>query len=452
MEKHLRRGKAMAIFLAIIAGLVLLAGCGSGKTGQQKGAASKAEKVCKIGIIGPFTGPAARTGEEFKNSITMAFDEIGNKVGNYRLQVVWIDDESDAEKGARAYEQAIVKDKIDVGFMDWHSWVSVSCMDIAAKYKMPHFFSFGAGETINQKIKGNYEKYKYWVGKAWPTASLLTSAYVETVNEAVQKGIWKPRNKKFAIYGVDNDWGRSFGGGIKKQLVDTGWELTSEAWVAIGESDFYPLLSKLKKEDVSLIAGTMSDPSSIAAFIKQTKEVGVKCLIISDGLGWVGEWYNLVGKASDYVLDQIPQWTTPAAKKFKNDFTKRFGFEPGPSAAGMCYDWTRFFIKVMNTALSEYGDLSTESFRKVADNFVIPGKLTFTDGIIHKEYKYTPESFPDPVVDQQHYVFPVIQYFDGKGKIVWPIAWKEQDLAIPNFEAVGPGSRDDGTGVGMRAV
>ena len=48
-----------------------------------------------------------------------------------------MDSESDAEKAARAYEAGIVKDKIDVGFMDWHSWVSVSCMDIAAKHKMP---------------------------------------------------------------------------------------------------------------------------------------------------------------------------------------------------------------------------------------------------------------------------------------------------------------------------
>jgi branched-chain amino acid transport system substrate-binding protein len=420
----------------------MMVGCGgnsgneSGKESEQSASANTntaGEKVVKVGIIGPFTGPAARTGEEFKNSINMAFEEVDYKVGDYKIEFVWVDSESDAEKAARAYEQAIVKDKIDVGFMDWHSWVSVSCMDIAAKYKMPHFFAFGAGDTVNEKIKGDYEKYKYWVGKAWPTSSLLTNAYVETINQAIESGKWSPRNKKFAIYGVDNDWGRNFGNALSKQFQDTGWELTSEAWVAIGETDFYPMISKLKKEDVSLIAGTMSDPSSIAAFIKQTREVGLQSLIISDGLGWVGEWYNLCGEASDYVLDQIPQWTTPEAKKFFEDFTAEYGFEPGPSAAGMCYDWTRFFIKVMNHTLETYGDLSTESFRKVADEYVIPGKLTYTDGIIHKEYKFTPESFPDPVVDQEHYIFPVIQYFEGQGKMVWPDAWKDQDIAIPDF-------------------
>jgi len=429
---------ALVTFMLLTMVAAMMVGCGgsSGKGSEQSTAGNtnaSGEKVVKVGMISPFTGPAARTGEEIKNATLMAFEEIGYKVGDYKVEFVWVDSESDAEKAARAYEQAIVKDKIDVGFMDWHSWVSVSCMDIAAKYKMPHFFGFGAGDTVNEKIRGDFDKYKYWVGKAWPTASLLSIAYVETIEEAIKNGKWTPRNKKFAIYGVDNDWGRNFGNAVSKQFQDAGWELTSEAWVAIGETDFYPMLSKLKKEDVSLIAGTMSDPSSIAAFIKQTREVGLQSLIISDGLGWVGEWYELCGEASDYVLDQIPQWTTPEAKKFFEDFKAKYGFEPGPSAAGMAYDWARFFIKVMNHTLETYGDLSTESFAKCAEEYVIPGKLTFTDGIIHKEYKFTPETFPDPVVDQDHYIFPVIQYFEGKGKIVWPDSAKEQDIAIPDF-------------------
>ncbi len=440
-KQKMAKSILVLVLLLSMAGM-MLSGCSGNDAAKSATAAAEGDKapeaaetpkVCKVGVIGPYTGPAARSGEEIKNGILMAFEAINYKVGDYNIEFVWIDSESDAEKAARAYEQAIVKDKIDVGFMDWHSWVSVSCMDISAKYQIPHFFSFGAGDTINEKIKGDYEKYKYWVGKAWPTSSLLTQAYVETVTKAIDSKAWTPRNMKCAIYGVDNDWGRNFGAAIGKQFKDAGWTIADEAWVGLGETDFYPLLTKLKKEDVSLIAGTMSDPSSVAAFIKQTREVGLKSLIICDGLGWVGEWYGLCGTASDYVLDQIPQWTTAEAKKFKDDYTKKYGYEPGPSTAGMGYDWANFFIKVMNLTLEQYGDLSTESFRKVAEEHVIPGKVSYTGGIIHQEYKYTPESFPDPVVDQDHYIFPVIQYFEGQGKMVWPDAWKDQDIKIPDF-------------------
>ena len=57
---------------------------------------------------------------------------------------------------------------------------------------------------------------------------------------------------------------------------------------------------------------------------------------------------------------------------------------------------------------------------------------TRADGaIIHEQYKYTPKSIPDPVVGVGYYIFAVIQYFGGEGKMVWPDAWKEADLQIP---------------------
>ena len=395
------------------------------------GAAAE-EKTLKVGSIGPFTGPASRVGQEFKNAITMAFDAIGWKVGDTKIEMVWIDSESDAEKAAKAYEKAIVKDGIDVGYNTWHSWVSVSCMEVAAKYKMPHFFSFGAGELIIQKYKENPEKYKYWVGKTWPLAEKLSIGYIKALDEAVAKGIWTPKSKKVAVYGVDNDWGRNFGAAVKKQFQEAGWEVAAEEYVQLGETEFYPLLSKIKREKVAVAVGSMSDPPSVSAFIKQSREVGVKSLIISDGLGWVGEWYNLTGDASDFVLDQIPQWTTPEAIQFRDQFTAKYGFEPGASSGGLCYDTARFFIKVLQTTQEKYGALTRENLVKCAEEEVMTGKLTFKDGILIEEYKYTPETFPDPVVGKGAYIFPVIQYFKGKANIVWPEEWKTADIQIPD--------------------
>ncbi len=416
----------VASFLAILAALCLTLAV------VCPGQAVAEEKVLKVGSIGPFTGPAARVGQEFKNSIEMAFDKINWKVGDYKIEFVWIDSESDAEKAAKAYERAVVRDGIDVGFNTWHSWVSASCMEVAAKYKLPHFFSFGAGEIMNERYKADPEKYKYWVGKTWPLAEKLSIGYIKALEEAIANGLWKPETKKVAVYGVDNDWGRSFGGAVKKQFEAAGWEVVSEEYVQLGETEFYPLLSKIKRQKVSVAVGSMSDPPSVSAFIKQSREVGLKSLILSDGLGWVGEWYNLTGDASNFVLDQIPQWTTPEARKFRDDFTARYGFEPGASSGGLCYDTASFFIKVLQTTLEKYGDLTKENFVKCAEELIIPGKLTFTEGLLMEEYAYSPETFPDMVVGQGKYIFPVIQYFDGKAEIVWPAEWKTKDLQIPD--------------------
>lgn len=419
---------SICIVAVLLLGL-LLPGCGGG---EQTGPAAD-EKVIKVGVIGPFTGPAARVGDEFKGAIQMAFEEIGYTVGDdYKVEFVWIDSESDAEKAARAYEQAILRDKITIGFNTWHAWVSAACMDIAAKYKIPHFLSFGSTGTIIEKYKSDPERYKYWVGKTWPLADKLSIGYVKCIEEAIEKGLWTPKNKNVAVYGVDNDWGRDFGNAVARQFAEAGWNVVATEWVALGETEFYPLLTKLQQLEASVVVGSMSDPPSVSAFIKQSREVGLKSLIISDGLGWVGEWYDLTGDASNFVLDQIPQWTTEEAKKFRDEFTRRNGFEPGASTAGLIYDTARFLIKIMNETIEEYGEPTTENFAKIIDK-IIAGELTFTDGVMMKEWKYTPETFPDPVVGEDYYMFPVVQYMNGEAKVVWPEAWKDMDLQIPEW-------------------
>ena len=45
------------------------------------------------------------------DAATMAFDRVNWKIGDYRVELIKIDDESDPEKGTRAYEEAIVRDK-----------------------------------------------------------------------------------------------------------------------------------------------------------------------------------------------------------------------------------------------------------------------------------------------------------------------------------------------------
>jgi branched-chain amino acid transport system substrate-binding protein len=91
------------------------------------------QKVLKIGVEGPFTGPNARVGEEFWGAVTMAFEAINWTIGDYKVEIMKIDDESDPEKATRAYEEAVVKQKIDAGLIGWHSSVAVALMEVAAK-------------------------------------------------------------------------------------------------------------------------------------------------------------------------------------------------------------------------------------------------------------------------------------------------------------------------------
>ena len=237
-----------------------------------------------------------------------------------------------------------------------------------------------------------------------------------------------------AIACEDTDWGHSAGDAVAKEFEKKGWKVAAKDYFQITQTDFYPLLGKYKKENVAVLFSTSTAAPVTSAFIKQTREVGLKSLVIIDGLGWSGDWYKMAGAASDGVLDMIPQLTTQAAKDWAKQFEKRFGMKPSPSAGGLSYDGASLFIKILQRTLDKYGKLDKETIHKVMVDEVDTGKLTYSkaDGaLIMNEYRYTMDTMPDPVVARDAYFFPVIQYKGGVGKIVYPEDWAQTQLVTP---------------------
>ena len=402
------------------------------------GQAVSSQKTLKIGVLGPFTGPSAQNGKEFKASVNMAMDAIDHKVGDYTIEVVWVDSQSDPAKASSAYAEAVEGKGVQAGVLNWHSSVAVAVMDVAAQYKVPHMFGFGASEEVNKKWQSDPVKYSYWGGKGWPVPAKLEGNYIQCVNKAIKDGKWAPKKKLAAIYGEDTDWGRSAGGAYKKappppppSPLDSGWEIYAEEYFPITQTDFYPLLAKFKRAGVQLLAGTSTAAPSLTAFVKQYSEVGNRGVLIASGLGWVGDWYKMTGPASNYVLDSIPQLTTPEAQQWAKDIKAKYGFNPSPSSGGLSYDGIRMFIKILKRTHALYGDLNKTTIHKVMVDEVNTGKLTYgkDDGaIIMNEYRYTPETMPDMVVAPDAYFFPILQYNKGKGYMIFPESWKQKDF------------------------
>ena len=391
--------------------------------------AANPSKVFKLGVDGPFSGPAAKNGEEFKRSFQMAMEAINYTVGDYKIQPVWIDDQSDPAKGTSAYEQAIVQDKIQAGILNWNSSVAVALMELTAKYKIPHLFPFGATEVVNETFHSNVDKYGYWMLKGWPSPAKLSVAYVQAIEDAIAKGNYKPAQKTVIVSGEDTDWGRSFCGAAKAQFEAKGWKTVGEEYFPIEQTEFTPLMNKFKDLDPAVIVLTSTSAPSLSAAIKQADQVGLKSIIVADGLGWVGDWYKLTGKGSDYVLDQIPQLASAKAKAFAQAYEAKYGEKPSPSAAGLAYDGTNLFIAVANEVLkANNGELTSEGIYNFVKQKVWTGEWTYKDGIVMNEYKYTKDTIPDPVVGAGEYIFPVLQYFGGESKIVYPADIADQPL------------------------
>ena len=147
-------------------------------------AAAQANKKIKIGFVTTLSGPNAAIGVDMKNSVELAIEHLGKKMGGIPVEIIYEDDEQKPEVGKQKTEKLMQRDKVD--FVAGYIWSNV----LLASYKTvtddktflisanagpsplageqcnPYFFAaswqndqntMAAGEVLNQKgIKSLY--------------------------------------------------------------------------------------------------------------------------------------------------------------------------------------------------------------------------------------------------------------------------------------------------------
>ena len=389
---------------------------------------ASAEKVFKLGTMGPYTGPAAQSGANQLAGTKQKFEEIGWKIGDYKIEHIMIDSQSDPAKGANAFTEAVERKGMQAVVGGWHSSVAIACADLEVKYGIPHITTGAAALPLTEKIK---EVPGYHL-KFWSYPAMSTVLYYQFFENLIKTNQWKLKDKRVALSAEETDWGRDWIIAAKDNLKKYGWEVVAEDYVQVGQTDFYPLLSRYKDLGVPLVMTTNTAAASISAYVKQIREVGLKGVFVADGLTWIGEWYKLTGRSSDGFMDLNVIWTEksdPLRKKIK----KNFGFDPTPSACGLAYDAAGLFIKIAERAIEKHGELTSKTLLNVIKDEVMTGKLTYgwdDGGVIMKEYRYTPETYPDPQTDAEHWFMPVVQFKSGKQFAVFPESVKMKEFEL----------------------
>ena len=310
------RSVMSASVIAITAGAFALGALTAGWSGS-----AAAGDPIKIGILAPFTGPAARTGEQFKDAYVMLLEdtrasgELPVKVdGTERdIEFIWVDSESSPEKGVKAVQRAIQRDGIEILAGGWHSSVGLAVIDVAMSEDILAWAILPATVGISNKINDN--NYTRWF-KGWPAVGPMAALYVDRVHDFIDKGLWSPRTMKAALASEDTDWGHDWNDGVKDALEARGWEVVSVDVVKLDETEHRALLTKYKASDVSLVGFTISGAAAASSFVKQHQETEIGGLLLADGPGWFANWYEMAGDATNYALTMdSPRVITPEQER-----------------------------------------------------------------------------------------------------------------------------------------
>ncbi len=393
----------------------------------------------KIGSMGPHTGPASRTGEEFKNAVAMAIDDA-KRDGDLPLtidgvkrdiEVVFIDSQSSPEKAVKAVTDAITREGVQFICNGWHSSVAMAVMDAEAPFKIVHVGHLGESQYISEKMLKDPEKYKGWF-KGWPAPPKLAGLYGPPLRHFIDTGALKLPNMKAAVLVEDTDYGRGWGEALMASLKDAGFDVLPYDVTALDETEFTPLLLKYKAQKVSVVAMTSTGNVSVSNFVKQFRQQKLKALLIAHGLGWFGEWYELTGEASDYaVAIDSPHIIAPWQQEWVDRYKERYGIVPGIAAAGLTYDYFRMSLAILNRA----GTLDFETLVKAAREIRYKG--------VWNLYDFADEPNPRAMAQNEIMVgdfmegffFPMVQFMKGKAYIVWPLKYKQKDFEAPPWLA-----------------
>jgi branched-chain amino acid transport system substrate-binding protein len=267
----------------------------------------------RIGATAALTGPAAEAGVALKQGMILAVEEWNAKGGIFikdvgkkiPLKLTVEDCQSKPEIGVSAGEKLITKDKVHVLVGDTlHSSVTMAVMELAPKYGIPVLSAEPVSTEIAKKVRSNPTKYwSFW--KCGFNSEALGEGVFYTYKHLLDNNLFKAKNKSVAFIVEDTDWGRSNAASASELFKSIGWKTLSIETVALGYTDFYPQLTKIKAMDADILVTSFTAVSSGVASAKQFHELGLRSGHIGIYHPSRPEFVRQAGKAAEYML-----WTT----------------------------------------------------------------------------------------------------------------------------------------------
>jgi branched-chain amino acid transport system substrate-binding protein len=229
--------------------------------------------------------------------------------------------------------------------------------------------------------------------------------------------------------------GPQLGATLGEKFQEIGWEKVGEEYFTAGETDFYSLMTKIKSSGATLVVGTANSINSQASFVKQARELNVPALIYMEAFTENGDFYNLCGEASDFVLDcRSAYMNNPdAGEAFNAKFSEKFGYNTSAANGGFIYDCFNWFLAVVEATNEKFGDVNSETLIQFGQEEIQTGNFVWTDGMVMPAIKYSAETMPEPVIGEDAYIFPILQIKEGSIQIVYPKAYKTTDLMLPDY-------------------
>jgi len=398
-----------------------------------------AAKEIKIGVIFDYTGPYAAGGSEPGAVGTkIAIDMINERGGveGYMIKPIYADAQSKVEVAINEAERLLNQEKVDL-LLGLYS--SGQCVPLGAKVDAQKKFMWANICVSSAVFKNRNLKYVFRPQVHSDQYGLVSPDFI--AHYAKSKLGKDVKDVRVAIIHEDGPYGAGIASGNEIGCKDHGMKIVLKEGYAATAPDLSSLVTKLKRARPDVILHTGYNPD-ITLLLRQGRELGLKFkALIGHGAGYaqidkliatfgddVNYTYN-VDPVAAQLLD--PKTLAPGLGELTAEMVKRYktikNVQEVPSHVSMGFNHTWIFLTdVLPRAIKKYGGYDPEALRKAALDTDIPEGGTIQG--------YGVKFFPPgtPMSGQNERSSPVVmQYVDGKTKIVWPLALQTIDPILP---------------------
>ncbi|HEU4385407.1 MAG TPA: branched-chain amino acid ABC transporter substrate-binding protein [Anaeromyxobacteraceae bacterium] len=294
-------------------------------------------KTIKIASQSPLSGGQAALGEGIKLGVQLAVEQFkGNlEKAGFKVDFVPYDDQAKPDVGV-ANSKSIIADPEIMGVIGHlNSGVAIPSSEV---YKDVNLAMISPANT-NPTVTDRGYKNVYRVCGRDDVQGVVGSEFAHGTLKA--KTVYIVHDKTTYGQGVAEFFKAD---AEKKGVKVLGFEGTEE------KSNFDPIITPIKAKNPDLIYyGGIYEGA--APLFKQAREKGVKAKFLGpDGLD-SSDLTKIAGKSvvgMYYTTVAGPVTVYPAAKKFADEFKKKYGKNPEPFAA-QAYDATAILIKALET-------------------------------------------------------------------------------------------------------
>ena len=372
-----------------------------------------AEDVIRFGAPLPITGALAPEATKQQQGYDL-WAEQANKAGGiavgdkkYKVEIVYVDYQSNTPRAVQATEQMITQDNINFMFGPFGSGAAKAASTISEKYKVPTIAATASSSQVYD------QGYKYLFGTFTPNDTLTTP-----LTQIVKAKL--PDVKKVAILARNDLFPLAIAQEMEKSAKANGMDVVYFEKYAIGTLDHAAALSQIKSLSPQwiFVTGYINDLILIRKqMVDQEMKQEVMTMIAGPAYQ---EFIEAAGKSAENVTSA--SWWHPAEQydgkdifgstaNFVKLFKVKYNSEPdyGQASAALCG-------ALFQMAIENAGSLDRD---KVRDELAKLDVVTFFGPVRFGANGQINSLAP-----------PVFQIQEAKPVVLFPLAIKQGDLKV----------------------